>query len=58
LREIDSRAYLLDYLRDSDAQSRALAAWALGAVGEADDIPGIERLLNDRASWTFILTAN
>ncbi len=48
LREIGTRAYLLDYLQDSDAQSRALAAWALGAVGETDDIPSIERLLDDR----------
>lgn len=44
LKEINSRIYLLDYLQDDDAQSRALAAWALGAIGEHEDRKALEKL--------------
>ena len=44
LKEIESRKYLRDYLSDRDAQSRGLAAWALGALGEEEDIPALEKL--------------
>ncbi len=44
LKEIESRKYLRDYLADQDTQSRGLAAWALGALGEEEDIPALEKL--------------
>ena len=47
LREINSRKYLRDYLADPDPQSRGLAAWALGALGEREDIPELEKLVGN-----------
>lgn len=44
LRQIESRRYLRDYLHDADAQSRGLAAWAMGALGEREDILELEKL--------------
>ena len=44
LKEINSRRYLRDYLQDDDVQSRALAAWAMGALGEREDIRELEKM--------------
>lgn len=44
LKKIEARAYLLGYLHDEDAESRALAAWALGVLGTGADTDALEKL--------------
>ncbi len=48
LRKVGARIWLRDYLTDRDAQSRAFAAWALGALGDQQDAEALEKLVEQR----------
>jgi hypothetical protein len=48
-REIDAARFIRPYLRDGDPASRALAAWAVGILGDTSDCAGLRDLAPDEA---------